>query len=226
MSIKVTWHGHATFSIQIDETLVLVDPFLNGNPVAKTKPEQLNPQYILVTHGHGDHVADVLSIAQRSQATIIGTYELCSWFEKAGAKTHAQNIGGSFTHSFGQVKMTPAWHSSSMPDGQYAGMPAGFVITAAGKRIYIAGDTALFSDMSLIGRGGLDLAILPIGDNYTMGPEDSVLAIDFLKPKLVIPCHYNTFGFIKVDVEKWASRVTAETAAKPIVLTIDESYTL
>lgn len=229
MTVTVTWHGHATFSLDVNGTKMIVDPFLKGNnPVATTAADEIDVEYVLLTHGHGDHVADALDIATRCQATIIANYEICNWYGGKGyEKVHAQHIGGGFQHPFGHVKLTPAWHGSSMPDGSYAGMPAGLLLTVDdGKKIYIAGDTGLFSDMSLIGRGGLDLAILPIGDNFTMGVDDSIAAIDFLKPQAVIPCHYNTFDLIAVDVNAWATRVTDETGATPVVLDIDGQHTL
>jgi L-ascorbate metabolism protein UlaG (beta-lactamase superfamily) len=136
------------------------------------------------------------------------------------------NTGGGWDFPFGRVKMTPALHSSGLPDGSYGGDPGGYVVTTGGKKIYIAGDTALFSDMALIGNMGLDVAILPIGDNFTMGPDDSLLALGYLKPKVVIPCHYNTWPLVAADTEAWAKRVSAETSAKPVVLGIDETYTV
>lgn len=229
MSVQVTWHGHATFSIQVNETNLLIDPFLKGNnPVAKTAAEDVNPDYILITHGHNDHVADVLPVAQRTGAQLISNFEIIGWYNsKHGYENgHPQHLGGGHQHPFGHVKMTVALHGSGLPDGSYGGMPGGFLLTLDGKRIYVAGDTALFSDMALIGRGGLDLAILPIGDNFTMGPEDSLLALEFLKPKRVIPCHYNTFPLLNVDIDAWKAAVSEQGYAEPIVLDVDESYTL
>jgi L-ascorbate metabolism protein UlaG (beta-lactamase superfamily) len=136
------------------------------------------------------------------------------------------NTGGCYQFPFGRVKLTPALHSSGLPDGSYGGDPGGFVVTAGGKKIYIAGDTALFSDMALIGREGLDVAILPIGDNYTMGPEDSILALEYLGPSVVIPCHYNTWPVIAVDVDEWARRVRSESSVQPVVLGVEESFSL
>lgn len=227
MAITLTFHGHSALSLNVYGTKLLVDPFLTGNPLAKTKAADLHPDYILLTHGHGDHVGDTLSIAKRSQATVIANFEIVSWVEKQGhAKTHGQHIGGGWNYPFGRVKMTPALHGSMLPDGSNGGQPGGFLLTIGDKKIYIAGDTALFSDMALVGRAGIDLAILPIGDNYTMGPDDSLLALDYLKPQAVIPCHYNTWSVIAIDVAEWGSRVTAETNSQPIILSPDETYTL
>ncbi len=228
MSISITWHGHATFTLDIDGTKVVVDPFFAGNnPAAKTAVSDVTASFILQTHGHGDHIADTVPLAKQSGATVIANFEICNWISAKGHETvHAMNTGGGYNFPFGRVKMTPALHSSGLPDGSYGGDPGGYVVTVGEKNLYIAGDTALFSDMALIGKMGLDLAILPVGDNFTMGPDDSIEAIKLLKPKVVIPCHYNTWPLIAIDVNAWAARVKAETEAVPVVLSVDESYTL
>lgn len=228
MAITITWHGHATFSLDIDGVHVVVDPFLAGNsPVAKVGPTDLPADYILQTHGHFDHILDTVALAGHTNALVIANLEIANWINAQGyEKTWGMNTGGSYSTSFGQVKMTPAWHSSGLPDGSYGGTAGGFVISAAGKRIYIAGDTALFSDMTLIAAAGLDLAILPTGDNFTMGPDDAFLALDYLQPRVVIPCHYGTWPPIEQDMEAWAKRVAAETAVTPVLLEIEGSYTL
>ncbi|VAW43637.1 FIG002379: metal-dependent hydrolase [hydrothermal vent metagenome] len=228
MSISITWHGHATFSLNVNGTDIIVDPFFAGNnPVAKTTADAVSADFILQTHGHGDHIADTVGLAKRTGATVIGNFEICNWIAAQGhEKVHAMNTGGGYNFSFGRVKMTAALHSSGLPDGSYGGDPGGYLLTADGKTIYFAGDTALFSDMALIGRAGIDLAILPVGDNFTMGPEDAVFALGYLQPKVVIPCHYNTWPPIAIDVKAWAADVKKETAVTPIILNIDESYSL
>lgn len=228
MSITITWHGHATFSLAVNDHNIVIDPFFAGNnPVAKTAVADVAADFILQTHGHGDHIADTVALAKRTGAQVIANFEICTWINKQGHEnTHAMNTGGGFDFPFGRVKMTPALHSSGLPDGTYGGDPGGFVIKADGKKLYIAGDTALFSDLALIGRLGLDLAVLPIGDNFTMGPDDSLLAINYLKPKIVIPCHYNTFPVIEVDVQSWAQRVEHDGEAKPVILDVDSTFTL
>lgn len=228
MSISITWHGHATFSIIINGTHIVVDPFFAGNnPSALTRADAVAADYILQTHGHGDHIADTVELAKRTGATVIGNFEICNWIGAKGhEKVHAMNTGGGYNFPFGRVKMTPALHSSGLPDGTYGGDPGGYLVVTDGKTLYFAGDTALFSDMSLIGRAGIDLAVLPVGDNFTMGPEDSVLALAYLKPKMVVPCHYNTWPPIAIDVNDWAEKVRKETAVVPIVLQVDEPYSL
>jgi L-ascorbate metabolism protein UlaG (beta-lactamase superfamily) len=228
VSISITWHGHSTFTLEIDGISVVVDPFFAGNnPAAVTKVDDVSADFVLQTHGHPDHIADTLALASRTGAQVIASFEICNWINAHGYEnTWAMNTGGGYDFPFGRVKMTPALHSSGLPDGSYGGSPVGFVISTDDENIYVAGDTAVFSDMSLIGRVGLDLAILPVGDNFTMGPDDSLLALDFLKPKAVIPCHYNTWPPIAIDVEVWARRVSSETAVEPIVLGVDESRVL
>lgn len=228
MSITITWHGHGTFSMTIGGTAVVVDPFFAGNnPAAKTRADAINADFILQTHGHGDHIADTVPLAKRTGAMVVANFEISNWIAAKGHdKTHAMNTGGGYNFPFGRVKMTPALHSSGLPDGAYGGDPGGFVITAEGKHIYFAGDTALFSDMALIGKIGLDVAVLPIGDNFTMGPGDALEALKLLKPKVVIPGHYNTWPLIAVDAHAWAKLVSAETAVTPVILGIDETYTV
>ena len=228
MAVTITWHGHNTFSLNINGTHIVVDPFFSGNnPVAKTSVEDVAADFILQTHGHEDHITDLVPLIKRTDAQVVTNFEICSWLRNQGfSNSHAMNTGGSHDFPFGRITVTPALHSSGLPDGTYGGDPNGYVISAEGKNIYIAGDTALFSDMSLISRFNLDLAVLPIGDNYTMGPADALAALTYLKPKAVIPCHYNTWPVIEVDVQAWARRVAEETDVEPVVLGIDESHTL
>lgn len=227
MTLTITLLGHATLKLEIDGSHVVVDPFLApNNPAATRDAQSLKADTILVTHGHGDHVADLVALAKTTGAKVLANVEIAGWLGRQGYDgAHAMNTGGSVTLPFGRVKMTPALHSSGLPDGSYGGDPGGFLITTQNHTIYIAGDTALFSDMSLIARGGIDIAILPIGDNFTMGVEDSVLALEYLKPKIVIPYHYNTWPLIEVDVDAWVNDVRTKSTAKPVLLTIDEPHT-
>ena len=227
MTVEVKWHGHATLSIYTGGSTIVVDPFFTDNPAAKTTAAEVNPEYILISHGHGDHTADALDIAKRNNSLVISNFEICNWFSEHGHENvHAQHIGGGYQHPFGHVKLTIAFHGSGLPDGSYGGMPAGFLLTLEGKKIYIAADTALYSDMKLIGEVGLDLAILPIGDNFTMGPDDALKAVGYLQPKVVIPYHYNTWEPISQDAFAWSDRVQASGASKVVVLGVDESYKL
>lgn len=219
MSTKITWLGHSCIEIKTGGSTLLIDPFLTGNPAASAKADELNPNYILVSHGHGDHVGDTIEIATRTDSTVITNYEISEWLAAKGIKAHGMQHGGGFHFPFGRVKLTLAFHGSALPDGSNGGNPAGFLITTKdGKKIYDAADTGLFGDMALIGEEGLDVAFLPIGDNYTMGPEDALRAVKLLKPKKVVPIHYNTFPLINQDAEAWAEAVEKETSAKVIVM--------
>lgn len=221
MSTKYTYVGHGTHQLQTESGHQLViDPFYNGNPATIYTADDVHADFILVSHGHNDHIADAVGIAERTKAVCISTAEIALWLKDKGVeKTHGQHIGGGFHHPFGYLKLTQAFHGSGLPDGAYGGMPAGFLLTTLdGKNIYFAADTALFSDMALIGKVGLDLAVLPIGDNFTMGPDDALEAVKLLKPKRVVPCHYNTWPVIEQDGEAWGERVKKETKAEPHVL--------
>jgi len=224
MTNTLTWLGHAALFLQIGGTRLLVDPFLSGNPQAAMKADSVQTDYILVTHGHGDHVGDTIAIAKRTGATVISNAEIATWMSRQGVKTHGQHLGGGFTYPFGYLKMTYALHGSALPDGSYGGNPGGFLLTTPDEhKVYIAGDTGLFGDMQLIGSGGLDLAVLPIGDNYTMGPADALQAVKFLKPKVVLPIHYNTFALIQQDADAWAALVQKETSTRVNLLKPGES---
>jgi len=225
MAFELTWLGHASLAIKTDGFNVLIDPWLRDNPTAQADPDTVEADYILVTHGHGDHVGDTIEIAKRTGATVISNAEISRWFGNKGLKVHGQHIGGGFTHPFGYLKLTLALHGSALPDGSYGGNPAGLLLTTnSGEKVYIAGDTGLFYDMRLIGEEGVALAVLPIGDNYTMGPSDALRAVKLLTPEHVIPIHYSTFGLIKQDPEAWAKAVHDETDTKAHVLQPGESF--
>lgn len=210
--------GQAGFFVRTGAHELLIDPFLSGNAQAVDKPEDFSPSHILLTHGHADHYGDTEAIAQRGGATVVSSVEIATYVGKKGLKGHGMNVGGGFEFPFGRVSFTPAWHSNSLPDGTYGGMPMGLVLEAEGKRVYHAGDTALFSDMQLIARRGIDLAFLPIGDNFTMGPADAVEAVKLLKPKQVVPIHYNTFPVIEQDAQAFKRQVESETDTSVTVL--------
>lgn len=222
---RLTWHGHATWLFDTGTHSVLIDPYFTDNPAAKVKTDEVTADFILLTHGHEDHTADAVKIARRTSANVLCNWEIHLWLQKQGvANTLPMNTGGGVELAFGRVKSTIAHHSSSIPDGTYGGNPNGYLITAAGLRLYFAGDTALFLDMELYGRGGLDLAVLPIGDVFTMGPDDSIEAIKLLQPKRVAPSHYNTWPPIEQDAAAWASRVNSETNAEPVVPKVGEGF--
>lgn len=227
MSITITWLGHSAFTVDVDGHSVLIDPFLTGNPLGSASADSLNPDLILLSHGHGDHVGDTVSIAKRTGAPVVANFEVANWIGKQGVENAVGvNPGGTYRGDFLDAKWTIAHHSSSLPDGSYGGQPNGFVMMAGGNKLYFAGDTALFLDMQLIGEMGIDVAFLPIGDYFTMGIDDSLRAIQFVKPKMVIPMHYNTFPPIVQDAAEWAKRVNSETTASPIVLDPGGSYTI
>jgi L-ascorbate metabolism protein UlaG (beta-lactamase superfamily) len=228
MATRITWYGHATFGFETAGYAILIDPFFSGNPAAQVNPDTLKADFILITHGHHDHVGDTIAIAKRTNAMVISNFEIINWLDKMGIKnSHAQHIGGGFQYPFGYLKLTTALHGSTMPDGSNGGNPAGLLITTnRQKKLYFAGDTGLFGDMSLIGDEGIDLAALPIGDNYTMGPEDALKAVRLIRPKHVIPIHYNTWPLIAQDVSAWAERVAAETKSQVHVLKSGETFEL
>ncbi len=228
MAVELTWYGHATWMISTDEHKVLLDPFFDDSPTAPIKAAEVEADFILVSHGHFDHIADVANIAKRTGAPVYAIYEIANWFSANHGIENAtgMNIGGAIELPFGKLKMVPAVHSSGLPDGSYGGVAAGFLMKIGEKKLYFACDTALFSDMQLIGAVGLDVAVLPIGDLFTMGPDDSVTAIDLLKPKTVLPSHYNTWPPIEQDASSWAKLVKSRTKASPIVLNPGDSYTV
>lgn len=228
MPIELTWYGHATWLISTGEHKIVVDPFFDDNPSSPIKAADVEADFILISHGHFDHIADAAPIAKRTGAHVVANYEVAQWLNKNHGVENStgMNIGGVAKLDFGNVKMVPAWHSSSLPDGSYGGTAAGFLIRIGEKKIYFACDTALFSDMQMIGAANLDVAILPIGDLFTMGPTDSVTAANFLNAKQVIPAHYNTWPPIEQDAVAWAKTITEKTKSQPVVLEPGETHTI
>lgn len=202
--MKITFYGHACLGIEVNETSILVDPFISGNPkAAHIDIDAIQADYILLTHAHQDHILDVERIAKRTNAMIISNYEIATYYGSLGYSFHPMNHGGSWDFEFGIVKYVIAHHTSSFPDGRYGGQPGGFVIEGERKNIYIAGDTALTMDMKLIPlRTKLDLAILPIGSNFTMDVEDAIVASDFVACDKILGYHYDTFGYIEINHEE------------------------
>ncbi len=228
--VQLTFYGHDAFVIESDNTRLIIDPFLKNNPLASIRPEEVKVDYVLLTHAHGDHLGDGIEIARRNDATIIAPNELAHYCRKLGCATHPMHIGGGFNFPFGRVKLTIAHHGSAADLGDNAmttlGPPCGFVISIGGKKIYHAGDTGLFLDMKLIGElDELDVALLPIGDNFTMGLNDAVKAVEFLRPRLSIPMHYNTFDVIQANPQEFKTKVEAN-GFKAQVMTIGETVTL
>jgi L-ascorbate metabolism protein UlaG (beta-lactamase superfamily) len=226
--MKITFLGHATLLIKTKKATLLIDPFISGNELAKDKVAMadLKPDYILITHAHQDHVLDVETIAKQSNATIVSNFEIATHYENKGFKVHPMNHGGRWNFNFGSLKYVNAIHTSSFADGSYGGQPGGFVLSADNKHIYIAGDTALHMDMQLIPLTyTLDLAILPIGDNFTMGIDDAIIASDFVRCDAILGYHYDTFGYIKID-HKEAKEKFLEADKKLHLLEIGKSIVL
>lgn len=227
MATKLTWYGHGCWLIETSGSKILLDPFLADSPTAPIKPDQVDVQFILVSHGHFDHVADAAAIARRTGATVVSNFEICQWLSGQGAKnTEPMNLGGTISLPFGRVKLTIAHHSSVLPDGAAGGNPSGFLLQLAEGNVYFACDTGLFYDMKLIGAAGIKLAVLPIGDRFTMGPDDALEAVKLIAPQRVVPSHYDTWPPIAQDAHAWAQRVKRETSAQPTVLTPGESLDL
>lgn len=207
--MKVSFHGHSVVKVETHGKTILFDPFITGNDETDLNICDVKPDVIILTHGHDDHVGDTISLAKEHNALVIANFEIVTILGREGVEhTHGMSIGGAHDFDFGRVKLTPAFHGSGMTtsDGQmvYGGQPAGVLLAIEGKTIYHAGDTALYSDMKLIGqRHPIDLAFVPIGDNFTMGPEDAALAVEFLNPKRAVPIHYNTFPVISQNPEKF-----------------------
>lgn len=242
MVLTLHYLGHATWVLETGQGTLIIDPFFNGD--AKPLPSH----YVLVSHAHADHLADAPGLLRQNGATLIANFEICQWFEKQGpVKTEPMNIGGCLALPFGKILMTPAWHSSTFPDGTPAGNPCGFLISlrdpkvppldrepilplskelAENTNIYFACDTGFSVEMDWIGACRPTVAVLPIGDRYTMGPGASLEAIHRLRPRYVIPSHYNTWAPIAQDVERWAEAVRTQTDAVPVVLESGEKWTL
>lgn len=205
---KLTYFSHSAWKIETNGHTILIDPFLDDNPTSPVKSSDVKADFIIITHAHGDHIGDSIPIAKANNALIISNFEIANWCGEQGVNAHPLHIGGARNFPFGKVKLTQAFHGSSFPDGSYGGMPAGVLVTVEGKTLYHSGDTGLFGDMKLIGdMNPIDIAIIPIGDNFTMGLDDAVKAVEFLKPKKVIPMHYKTFDVIDVDPDEFVARV-------------------
>jgi L-ascorbate metabolism protein UlaG (beta-lactamase superfamily) len=224
----LTWYGHATWRLRVGGSSIWIDPFLNENPSCPIKTEEVESCHaILLTHGHFDHVADAAGLANRFGAVLVANYEIVQWFsaKHSVANGIGMNIGGQTNVAGVSVKMVPAIHSSSLPDGSYGGIAAGFLITSGQRTIYIGGDTCVYSDMSRLAPR-IDIAILPIGDLFTMGPKDSLEAIRYVQPANVVPSHYNTWPPIVQDAVKWAEDVKSHTNAQPIVPIVGIPFSL
>ncbi|KAA3640937.1 MAG: metal-dependent hydrolase [Bacteroidetes bacterium] len=223
--MKITYYGHACFGVEMNGKHLLFDPFITGNELAKhVEIDKIPADYILISHGHGDHVADAEAIGKRTGAKVISNFEIVSWFEQKGLQGHPMNHGGKWTFDFGTVKYVSAIHSSVLPDGTYGGNPGGFVIWDDDQCFYFAGDTAVTMDMKLIPMlcPKLDFAIMPIGDNFTMDIQEAVLAADFVDCKKIVGCHFDTFGYIVIDKDA-AKKAFEDTGKELILLPVGES---
>ncbi len=223
---RITYLGHSCFLLEREGKTILIDPFLSYNPLAATTPEKLNPNLILVTHGHGDHAGDAVAISKRTGAPVLAVHETAARLGQAGANAVGAHYGGTVSFDFAKVKIVPAWHSSSFGDEMaYAGNPCGFVIQFPDATIYHAGDTTVFSDMKLIAEvTPINVALLPVGGHYTMGIDDAVKAVEFICPNVVIPMHYNTMPEIKINPQEFKEKVESKLKIKTVILKPGEEY--
>lgn len=229
MSVSITYYGQACVKVEGPDGTVVIDPFFNGNPLCPVKADQVECDGIGVTHGHHDHLGDTVAIAVRTDATVFCTAELAGFLQGQRVKVHPMHIGGSHEFPFGRVKLVPAIHGGGVEGdtGKFTCTPCGFVLRMGGANVYHAGDTALTMDMELLGRyDHIDVAILPIGDNYTMGPEDALHAVEMIEPDVVIPMHYNTFPVIEQDVEAFKCAVEEGTTARCMIPSPGKAWTL
>jgi L-ascorbate metabolism protein UlaG (beta-lactamase superfamily) len=225
--VSIRYHGHSNVEIISGDHVIQIDPFYTSNPLADIKAADVTPTHILLSHAHFDHTEDAEALSKRTGAPIASNYEITTWYEKKGCPTQPMNHGGGWDFPFGRVTLTLAFHTSSFADGTYGGQPAGLIVQTAGVTIYHAGDTALFSDMKLIGKlWDIDLACLPIGDCFTMGPDHAILAAEMLGARRVLPIHYNTFPQIKQDAEAFSRQLKKRAGIKGVPLKTGESLEL
>lgn len=221
---KLTYLSHSGWLVENSKHTIAIDPFLEGNPSAQMEAAEIDADFIVVTHAHGDHLGDSIPMAKANNGTIISNFEIANYCTAQGANAHPMYIGGARMFSFGRVKLTHALHGSSFPDGSYGGNPAGVLLTLDGKTIYHTGDTGLFSDMKLIGElDSIDIMLVNIGDNFTMGIDDAVKAVEFVNPKMVIPMHYKTFDVIDVDPDEFIHKIV-EKGFNGLMLKTGESF--
>jgi L-ascorbate metabolism protein UlaG (beta-lactamase superfamily) len=218
--VRLTYHGHSCWDARSGERRVVIDPFLTGNALADVGPEAFESlDAVIITHGHGDHIGDGVEIARRTGALVVSNFEIANYFAERGCRSHPLHIGGGADFPFGRVKLTIAHHGSTGPKGESLGNPAGVLLTIGGKKIYHAGDTGLFLDMKLIAEmnGPIDAALLPIGDNFTMGIADAVKAAEFVGARVTMPMHYGTFPYIETDPREFVKRVKAAGLASVVL---------
>lgn len=226
MAVKVIYHGHSNVELYADGHRIQVDPFYDSNPLSDVKSDRPDPQFIFLSHAHFDHVDDAERIAKRNGAIIVANFEMATYYENRGIKTVGMNTGGGSAFAFGRANLVQAFHTSTFPDGTAGGAPGGWILHIGGKTIYFAGDTALFGDMALFGKlWNIDLAFLPIGDQFTMGPDHALLAAEMLKASHVMPIHYNTFPPIKQDATAFGQRLR-EKQINPVVLAAGQEFNL